>query len=42
MGIVHWADGTIFDLEKIREKTKDNNALLILMGLSLLVQCLLI
>ena len=32
MGIVHWADGTIFDMKKIRKKTKDNNALLIIDG----------
>jgi len=29
---VHWADGTIFDLKTIREKTKLNNALLIIDG----------
>jgi len=28
----HWADGTIFDLKKIREKTRLNNALLIIDG----------
>ena len=32
MGMVHWADGTIFDLEKIREKTKEVGALLIIDG----------
>ncbi len=29
---VHWADGTLFDLEAIREKTKSHNAMLILDG----------
>ena len=29
---VHWADGTIFDLKAVREKTKTNNALLIIDG----------
>ncbi|NQW35583.1 MAG: aminotransferase class V-fold PLP-dependent enzyme [Flavobacteriales bacterium] len=29
---VHWADGTLFDLEKIRQKTKKHNALLIIDG----------
>jgi len=29
---VHWADGTLFDLETIRKKTKDNKALLIIDG----------
>ena len=32
MGMVHWADGTIFDLEKIRKKTKEVGALLIIDG----------
>ena len=32
MGMVHWADGTIFDLEKIRKKTKEVGALLIVDG----------
>ena len=32
MGIVHWADGTIFDMKKIRKKTSENNALLIIDG----------
>ena len=32
MGIVHWADGTVFDVEKIRAKTKENGALLIIDG----------
>ena len=32
MGMVHWADGTIFDLEKIREKTRKVGALLIIDG----------
>lgn len=32
MGIVHWADGTIYDMKKIREKTRQNNALLIIDG----------
>ena len=32
MGIVHWADGTLFDMKKIREKTRENNALLIIDG----------
>ena len=29
---VHWADGTLFDLKSIREKTKRHNALLIIDG----------
>jgi len=29
---VHWADGTLFDLEAIRKKTKENKALLIIDG----------
>jgi len=28
----HWADGTLFDLEAIRKKTRENNALLIVDG----------
>ena len=32
MGLVHWADGTIFDVQKIRKKTKDVGSLLILDG----------
>ena len=32
MGVVHWADGTIFDLEKIREKTNKVGAMLIVDG----------
>lgn len=32
MGHVHWADGTLFDLKKIREKTTENNAFLIVDG----------
>ena len=32
MGAVHWADGTFFDLEKIREKTTAVGALLIIDG----------
>ena len=32
MGMVHWADGTIFDLERIRKKTKEVGALLIVDG----------
>ncbi len=32
IGPCHWADGTIFDLKAIREKTKQNNALLIIDG----------
>ncbi|MCF6212794.1 MAG: aminotransferase class V-fold PLP-dependent enzyme [Flavobacteriaceae bacterium] len=28
----HWADGTLFDLEKIRQKTKEHKALLIIDG----------
>jgi len=32
MGMVHWADGTIFDLKKIREKTFEVGALLIIDG----------
>jgi len=29
---VHWADGTLFDLEAIRKKTKENDSLLIIDG----------
>ena len=32
MGLVHWADGTIYDIEKIRNKTKEIGALLIIDG----------
>ena len=32
MGHVHWADGTLFDLEAIRKKCKRHNALLIIDG----------
>ncbi len=32
MGHVHWADGTLFDLEAIREKTRAVDALLIIDG----------
>lgn len=32
IGIVHWADGTLFDLKAIREKTTQHNALLIIDG----------
>ena len=32
MGLVHWADGTIYDIEEIRKKTKEVNALLIIDG----------
>ncbi len=32
LGNVHWADGTLFDLKKIREKTSANNSLLIVDG----------
>ena len=32
LGPVHWADGTIFDLISIREKTKKHNALMIIDG----------
>lgn len=32
MGLVHWADGTIYDIEKIRKKTKEVKALLIIDG----------
>ena len=32
LGPVHWADGTLFDLLAIREKTKKNNALMIIDG----------
>ncbi len=32
LGVIHWADGTIFDLEKIREKTLEVGALLIIDG----------
>ena len=32
MGHIHWTDGTLFDLKRIREKTKQHNALLVLDG----------
>ena len=32
MGVVHWADGTIFDLKKIRKRTREVGALLIIDG----------
>lgn len=32
MGNVHWSNGTLFDLKKIREKTLENNSLLIIDG----------
>ncbi|MFK7772552.1 MAG: aminotransferase class V-fold PLP-dependent enzyme [Saprospiraceae bacterium] len=32
MGNVHWADGTLFNLKRIREKTTENNSLLIVDG----------
>ncbi len=32
LGHVHWADGTRFDLEKIRERTRDVGALLVVDG----------
>lgn len=32
LGPLHWADGTLFDLKTIREKTKSHNALLIIDG----------
>lgn len=32
LGPVHWADGTLFDLRSIREKTKKHNALMIIDG----------
>jgi len=32
LGHVHWADGTLFDLESIREKTREVGALLIIDG----------
>jgi len=32
LGPVHWADGTLFNLKAIREKTKKHNALLIIDG----------
>ncbi len=32
MAIVHWADGTLFDIKAIREKTKAVNALLVIDG----------
>ncbi|MGB5463988.1 MAG: aminotransferase class V-fold PLP-dependent enzyme, partial [Aureibaculum sp.] len=32
LGPVHWADGTLFDLISIREKTKNHNALMIIDG----------
>ncbi len=32
LGPLHWADGTLFDLKAIREKTKAHNALLIIDG----------
>jgi len=32
IGNVFWSDGTLFDLKRIRQKTRDNNALLIVDG----------
>ncbi len=32
MPIVHWSDGTLFNIEAIRKKTRENNALLIIDG----------
>ena len=32
LGNVHWADGTLFDLIRIREKTRKHNALLVIDG----------
>lgn len=32
MGNVHWSNGTLFDLKKIKEKTLENNSLLIIDG----------
>lgn len=32
MGHVHWADGTLFDLEAIRKKSRENDALLVIDG----------
>ena len=32
MGNIHWSNGTLFDLKSIREKTKSQNALLIIDG----------
>ncbi len=32
LGHVHWADGTIFDLKRIRERTKEVGALLVIDG----------
>lgn len=32
LGNVHWTDGTIFELEKISKKAKENNALIIIDG----------
>lgn len=32
IGLVHWSNGTIFDVNAIREKTSENNALLIIDG----------
>jgi len=32
IGNIHWADGTLFDLKAIREKTKKHNALFIIDG----------
>ncbi|WP_179346547.1 aminotransferase class V-fold PLP-dependent enzyme [Winogradskyella ursingii] len=32
MGHIHWANGILFDLKKIREKTKQHNSLLIIDG----------
>ena len=32
IGNIHWANGTIFDLKKIRKKTSEHNALLIIDG----------
>lgn len=32
LGNIHWANGTLFDLKSIREKTKEHNCLLIIDG----------
>ena len=32
VGNVHWADGTLFDLKRIRNKATENNALLVIDG----------
>lgn len=32
LGNVHWADGTLFDLQAIRKKTRENDALMVIDG----------